>query len=280
MYQAGGSGISDIRSVCHTFCPAHADPGFLLKRADHAADRFLRLSSLLPAGALMGLQAEGKGGGKAELFFFHGEGTGLSGADYDWALGGFCRLGEGHSAFLADLAAGGRTVYYLEHPRVPEQDGNHPGGEDPGRHPDMPWWLADDPESSVMAGWVDILELLAGTEAVIRVLPECGDAPSGRHAAVFLSFPGEIPLRVRAAIAGCFPGARLRHLGCPARGKGTGGTDDPYELALESVFGDEFDPCGPAPGHVFADAFDPYGPAPEDLFEDEFGPYGQAPVRV
>lgn len=157
------------------------------REAAEVSGRFLRTAALLPAGAYLGLQID-----FAEEQF----GTGIAFAspdaaaaaeDYGWLFRPCADRCPWPAGELPDLYGGGRKVYRFSAisggAAVKDCD-------------------ADDPDDGLFA-------LLREAGAVVRIVAGAAAEADPKHAAVYLSLPGAVSLRVRSALHCVFPYAAI-----------------------------------------------------------------------
>lgn len=142
-------------------------------RAEQAADRFFRAASVLPQGSSLCWQLAPAQGGSFSLAAFSEGDAPVTTEDFGWIFLPCAEVKE--AARVEPLDGEGRTVYSL----VPEKEPSSPSEGEAG----------------------EALCALQKAGAVLRAVS------SGERSILLLSLPGELTLRLRAAIAMGFSGA-------------------------------------------------------------------------
>ena len=190
--------IANSAALCFEPC---ADRCQGVQTASEVSKRFLRTAALLPAGEYLGLQIDLTEERPYTGAVFSSINASAVSEDYIWLFRQCAKISSSPAADLKDLYSGGRKVYRLS------SGGRNVDGLDPKAYDD------GDPDDG-------LFEMLHKTGAVIRIVAgalaengfESVKTDSG-HAAVYISLPEEISLRVRSALSYTFPHTAIEEAG-------------------------------------------------------------------
>ena len=181
----------------HSDLTAHSAALFFAPCADRhqgvqtaagVSKRFLRTAALLPAGEYLGLQIELAEEKSGTGVAFSSPGTTVASADYSWLFRQCADISPFPDVNLQDLYSGGRKVYRLV------SDAEAASGSDTRAY--------DDDGEDADDG---LFEMLHEAEAIIRIVAGASATADSGHAAIYISLPEAVSLRVRSAFAYAFP---------------------------------------------------------------------------
>lgn len=172
--------------------------------------RFLTFALLLPEKEFLGWQFSAEAFRQIDGyagFAFSGSAAGVSAEDFSWIFKSYGRADGDAASEMEDLYAEGRKIYRFS----PVKDGKKGISpvddrmgffEDPFANP------LDDSESSIR----DMFDQIVEADAVIRIAagPVSESAPG--HGVILISVPGEMSLRMRAAITRVFPHLEVKEM--------------------------------------------------------------------
>ncbi len=177
------------------FFAARTDRYQGVQTAAEVSKRFLRTAALLPAGEYLGLQIDLAEEKSDTGVAFSSPGAAVASADYSWLFRQCADICPFPDVNLQDLYSGGRKVYRLV------SDAEAASGSDTRAYDDDE--NADD----------GLFEMLHEAGAIIRIVAGPATTADFGHAAIYISLPEAVSLRVRSAFAYAFPHTAIEEAG-------------------------------------------------------------------
>lgn len=175
-----------------------------LQTASEAGKRFLRTALLLPAGEYLGFQIDLTEGNSCVGAAFSGPNAAAASEDYVWLFRGCAKIGASPVADLKDLYEDGRKVYRLSSSAGNAGDAAVSNAKAYGD------CEPDDELFEMLREMGAVLRIIAGASSETDLRDETSNPG---HAAVYISLPGEISLRVRSAFSYTFPHTAIEEVG-------------------------------------------------------------------
>lgn len=160
------------------------------------SERLLQSAALLPMGEFLGLQVETDDVGKVKASAFYSSNAVVTKEDFDWIFSDYATVERAADIGSSDLSRNDRCVYMLTDAR------NTPLENIRSYHHSNDLALTD-------TEFCEIFGTLMRKGTVIQVITGTMREGFSGHGMILLSFPGEMPLRIRSMVSIAFPHTEL-----------------------------------------------------------------------